>query len=84
MYSGHQVTEGEMGGAYGTNGKKRNHTRFWWGNLNVRTSLKNWAYWKGTIKLDHKETCSVDRINLAQDRDMWRTLANTVTEFRIL
>lgn len=31
-----------------------------------------------------KETCLVDRIKLAQDRNMWRTLMNRVIEFRII
>jgi len=35
---GHQVKEDETGGAYDMYGKKRNHTRLWWGNLNVITS----------------------------------------------
>jgi hypothetical protein len=37
--------------------------------------------WKDTIKTDHKEMAceSVDWVHLAQDRDRWRAVGNTVT-----
>jgi hypothetical protein len=36
--------------------------------------------WEDNIKMDLKETGwgAMDRINLSQDRDKWRTLVNTV------
>jgi hypothetical protein len=41
--------------------------------------------WENSIKLDHQEVgCgSMDWIELAQDRDRWRALANAITNLRI-
>jgi hypothetical protein len=36
--------------------------------------------WEGNIKIDLQEVCQIvmDRIDLVQDRDRWRTLLNAV------
>jgi hypothetical protein len=43
------------------------------------------SMWVDNIKLDLTETGwgGVDRINLAQDRDRWLVLVNTVMNFRV-
>jgi hypothetical protein len=42
--------------------------------------------WENGIRIDLRETGwgSVDLIQLAQDRDRWRALVNTVMDFRVL
>jgi hypothetical protein len=42
--------------------------------------------WVDNIKMDHREIGwgSMDWIDLAQDRDQWRALVNTVIKFRVL
>jgi hypothetical protein len=42
--------------------------------------------WENGIRMDLRETGrgSVERIQLAQDRDRWRALVNTVMNFRVL
>jgi hypothetical protein len=41
--------------------------------------------WEDNIKMDLREIWfgDVDRINLAQDRDRWRALVNTVMNLRV-
>jgi hypothetical protein len=41
--------------------------------------------WDNNMKMDRREIGfgDVNWINLAQDRDRWRALANTVTSFRV-
>jgi hypothetical protein len=40
--------------------------------------------WKDNIKTDHIEICGVDSIDLAQDKDQWRGVVNTVMNLRVL
>jgi hypothetical protein len=42
--------------------------------------------WEGGIRMDLREIdwASVDWIQLAQDRDRWRALVNTVMNLRVL
>jgi hypothetical protein len=46
------------------------HTGFWWGNLKERDHTEN---------LCENERC----IHLVQDKDKWRALVKTVTNFRL-
>jgi hypothetical protein len=48
------------------------------------TTRKIWEYMGGNIKMDIKETGweDVDWIHLAQDRDLWWALVNTVINLR--
>jgi hypothetical protein len=41
--------------------------------------------WVDNIKMDHREIAwsGMDWIDLAQDRDWWRALVNTVMHFRV-
>jgi hypothetical protein len=40
--------------------------------------------WEDNIKIDQEVGCGgMDWIALAQDRDMWRALVNTVMNFRV-
>jgi hypothetical protein len=57
-------------------------TGFWWGNLRERDHLDRW---EGNIKVDFQEVgCGgMDWIELAQDRDRWRTLVNEVMNLRV-
>jgi hypothetical protein len=39
--------------------------------------------WEDNIKMDLREMAGMDLIHLAQDRDQWRALGNTVMNIRI-
>jgi hypothetical protein len=62
------------------------HTGFWWGELVVRDYLKDLGFsWEDNIKMELQELgCGgMDWIDLAQDRDRWRTLVNAVMKLRV-
>ena len=57
------------------------HTRFWWGNLRGKSSLgRSSRRWEGniTIYLKYIGWESVEWIDLARDRDRWRTVMKTI------
>jgi hypothetical protein len=61
-------------------------TKFWSGNLRGRDKLGRPRHrWEDNIRVDLKEIGweGVDWIHLAQDRDWWRALVNTVINFQI-
>jgi hypothetical protein len=60
------------------------HTGFCWGNLKEEITGKTQAY-VVNFKTDLKETGreGVDRINLAQDMDKWRTVVKTAVNIRV-
>jgi hypothetical protein len=66
-------------------GRGMAYTGFWWGILRKETTWKTRRRWKGNIKMDIQEVgCgSLDWIELAQDRDRWRALVNTVMNLRV-
>jgi hypothetical protein len=75
-----------MGRACSTNGEKRTAYRIFVGKSEGKRLLgRRRLRWEGYIKLDLRETgrSVMDWIGLAQDRDQWRALVNTVTIFRI-
>jgi hypothetical protein len=76
-----------MGGACSTKGSKEKHLRFLVGKPEGRTSLgrprRGWV--DNNIRMDLVEVGlgGVDWIGLAQDRDRWRALGNSVLNLRI-
>jgi len=58
------------------------YTEFWWGNLREKDHLGDTGV-NGNIKMDLQEVGRgvMDWIQLAQDRDRWRTLVNAVMYF---
>jgi hypothetical protein len=76
-----------MGRACSTNGEKRNAYRISVGKPEGKRPLgRPTCRWVDNIKMDLRETGwdGMDWIDLAQDRDQWRALVNTVMNLRIL
>jgi hypothetical protein len=68
-------------------GEARNMYRVLMGKTEVKRPLgRPRRRWEDRIRMDLRETGweSVDWIQLAQDRDRWRALVNTVMKLRIL
>jgi len=59
------------------------HTGFWWGNLRDRTLGIPRRRWEDNVKMNIQEVGGMDWIELVHDRDRWRTLMNTVMNFRV-
>jgi hypothetical protein len=75
-----------MGGACSTNGEKRNAYRLLVGTPEGRRPLgRPRRRWLDSIKMDLAAVGwnDVDWIGLAQDRDRWRALVNSVLNFRV-
>jgi hypothetical protein len=67
-------------------GEKRNAYRILVGNLEGKKPLgRPGLRWEDNIKMHLREVGwgGIDRIDLAQDRDRWRALVNTVMNFRV-
>jgi hypothetical protein len=74
-----------MGRAYSTNGEKRNADRLLVGKPDGKRPLgRPRRRWVDGIRMDLREIGwdGVDWIDLAQDRDQWRALVNTVMNLR--
>jgi hypothetical protein len=68
-----------MGTACSTHGKQSNGYRVLVGKPEGRRPLgRRRCRWEDNIKLSEIGWCGVDLIDLAQDRDQWRALVNTV------
>jgi hypothetical protein len=75
-WAGHVATMGEMSDAYSVLvGKPKGK----------RSLGRQRRRWECNIKMDLKETGwdGMDWIDVAQDRDQWRALVNTVMNFRV-
>jgi hypothetical protein len=70
-----------MGSACSTNGEKWNASRILVGKPEGRLRRR----WVDSIKIDLRERGwdGVDWVDLAQDRDQWRALVNTVMNLRV-
>jgi len=67
-------------------GRREAYIGFWWGNLRDRDHLGDpGVRWEDNIKMDLEEVgCgSLDWIELAQDRDRWRTVVSAVMNLRV-
>jgi hypothetical protein len=75
-----------MGRACSTNGEKRDAYRILVGKSEVKRPLgRRRRRWVDNIKMDLREMGwdGVDWVDLAQDRDQWRALVNTVMNLRV-
>jgi hypothetical protein len=75
-----------MGRACSTNGEKRNAYRILVGMLEGKRPLgRSRRRWVDNIKMDFREIewDGMDWIDLAQNRDQWRALVNTVMNLRV-
>jgi hypothetical protein len=57
------------------------HIRYWWESQTERPRRR----WVDNIKMDLREIGwdGIDWMELAQDRDQWRALVNTVMNLRV-
>jgi hypothetical protein len=81
-----QVKDDEMSRACSTNGAKGNACGILVGNPGGKRSLgRPRRRWMNNIKMDVREIGwdGMDWIDLAQDRDQWRALVNTVMNLRL-
>jgi hypothetical protein len=75
-----------MGRACSTNGKKRNAYRILVGKPEGKRPLRRpRRRWVDNIEIDLREIelDGMDWIDLAQDRDQWRALVNTVMNLHV-
>jgi hypothetical protein len=80
------VKKDEMGRACSTNWEKRNAYRILVGMPEGKKPLgRSRRRWVDNIKMDLREMewGVMDWIQLAQDRDQWRALVNTVMNLRV-
>jgi len=73
-----------VGGACGAHGEGRGVHRVLVGRPEGKRSLgRPRRRWEDNIKMDLQEVGGGWRLELAQDRDRWRALVNTVMNFRV-
>jgi hypothetical protein len=75
-----------MGRACSTNGEKWNAYRIVVRKPKGKRPLGRLRHrWEDNIKMDLKKigSCGMDSIDLAQDRDQWRALVNTVMSLQV-
>jgi hypothetical protein len=67
-------------------GRQGMHIGYWWDSQKGKRPLERpKRRWVDNIKIDLRETGwdGMDWIDLAQDRDQWRALVNTIINFRV-
>jgi len=67
-------------------GRGEVYTGFWWGNTREgeRPLVRPRSRWEDSITILPEVGCgAMDWIELAQDRDRWRALVNTVMNLRV-
>jgi hypothetical protein len=66
-------------------GRRGMHIGYWWESQKARPLRKPKHRWGNNIKIDFKKIEWVGSylIDLAQDRDKWRALVNTVMNLRL-
>jgi hypothetical protein len=80
------VKEDEMGGACSTNGEKRKAYRILVEKPEGKRPLGRPGHrWEDNIRMDLRDIgwSGMDWIDLAQSRDQWRALVNTVMNLRV-
>jgi hypothetical protein len=72
-----------MGGTCGTHGRGEEYVQGFDGKARMKETRRRW---EDEIRMDLREIGwgSVDWIQLAQDRDRWRAVVNTVMNLRVL
>jgi hypothetical protein len=64
-------------------GRRGMHVEYWWKNQKERELGRPRRRWVDNIKMELGESDGMDWIDLAQDRDQWRALVNTVMNLQI-
>jgi hypothetical protein len=67
-------------------GRNGMHRGFWWESQKEKRPVRRPRHrWKDNIRVDFRdiERGAMERIHLAEDRDQWRVLVNTVMNLRI-
>jgi hypothetical protein len=66
-------------------GEKGMHIGFWWGSQKERELGRPRRWWVDSVKIGLRDIGwgGMDRIDMAQDRDRWRALVNTVMNLRV-
>jgi hypothetical protein len=81
-----QVKEDAMGKACNTNWRRGMHIGYSWESQKERDQAQiPRRRWVGNIKMDLRERgwVGMDWVVLAEDRDQWRALVNTVMNLRV-
>jgi hypothetical protein len=69
----------------GARRRRRMYLGFWWKSQKERATRKTQHRWVHNIKIDLRERGwdSMNWIDLAQDRNLWRALVNTVMKLLV-
>jgi hypothetical protein len=62
-------------------GRRGMHIEYWWESKKEDQDVRGWATFKWILREIGWD--GVDWIDMAQDRDQWRALVNTVLNLRV-